>query len=65
MINIFVNYLKVPKLSKARPLDNLEMAQWFKAFFDNQGGELPEGYDPIAARGGNNVVKLDNKIKRQ
>jgi len=54
----------VPKLSKARPLDNLEMAQWFKAFFDNQGGQLPEGYDPVAVRGGVKCVKLDNKIKR-
>lgn len=54
----------MPKLSKARPLDNLEMAQWFKAFFDNQGGQLPEGYDPVAVRGGVKCVKLDNKIKR-
>ena len=41
-------HIDVGKLSKARPLDNLEFCQWLKAFFDkNYSGEP---YDALARR---------------
>eukprot|EP00884_Botryococcus_braunii_P012977 jgi/Botrbrau1/21680/Bobra.43_1s0077.1 len=42
--------MDVNKLIKARPLDNMEFMQWFKAYFDSQTGGHPIDYDAITRR---------------
>ena len=47
-----MQHIEVAKLVKARPLDNTEFMQWFKAYFENQTGGrgLEEEYDGPARR---------------
>jgi hypothetical protein len=47
-----MQHIEVAKLVKARPLDNTEFMQWFKAYFENQTGGrgLEDEYDGPARR---------------
>lgn len=44
-------YIDVERLSKAKYQDNLEFAQWMKRFFDINSGRVLNEYDPVEARG--------------
>ena len=43
-------HIEIEKLSKSKYQDNLEFIQWFKRFFDLNGGSRQENYDPKSRR---------------
>jgi RP/EB family microtubule-associated protein len=43
-------YIEIEKLSKSKYQDNLEFMQWFKRFYDLNGGNRQENYDPKSRR---------------
>jgi len=50
-------HIEVQKLIKARPLDNTEFMQWFKAYFESVRGtgDADPEYDPVVRRSANPV----------
>ncbi|XP_052204188.1 microtubule-associated protein RP/EB family member 1C-like [Diospyros lotus] len=54
-------HIEVSKLVKGRPLDNLELMQWMKRYFDSVNGGNLHGYKPLERRetskGGKEVSK--------
>ena len=42
--------VEVNRLIKARPLDNMEFMQWFKAYWDSHNGDRIDTYDAIGRR---------------
>lgn len=48
--NSISRYIDVDKIVRGKYQDNLEFMQWLKAFYDQQGVEKREDYDPVAVR---------------
>lgn len=52
---VFFQHVDVTKLCKAKPLDNLEMLQWIKRYFDMHYGGAE--YNAVERRGGLSFAK--------
>ena len=48
--NRIQRHIDVDKLIQAKYMDNMEFCQWIYAFCQQMGRDVPEGYDPVAAR---------------
>ena len=53
----------VAKLVKARPLDNMEFMQWFKAYYDSHAPAISD-YDPWARRATSKTGDMKVRLKR-
>ena len=57
--------VEVNRLIKARPLDNMEFMQWFKAYWDSHNGDRIDTYDASGRRAASKTGKADVLTRTQ